>query len=169
MKKLFIPATFFLFILSSCSNADPKKMAEELCDCVKSKKKISTEAKNIVLKAAKSDDFQSSYMEGLLAIEDETEREEVQAELTTIMESFSSKKTQQCAESIDKKYKVYKSQEKEMQQKLIDEMENVKGCEVYAAVVRVGMKQQNTASSDESATDEEETPRKKRKTTTEEE
>jgi len=168
MKKLFIPATFFVLLLSSCSNADPKKMAEELCDCVKSKKKISAEAKKIVMKAAKSDDFQSAYMEGLLAIEDETEREEVQAELTTVMESFSSKKTQQCAEAIDKKYKVYKSQEKEMQQKLVDEMENVKGCEVYAAVVRVGMKQQNTANNDED-TSEEETPKKKRKTATEEE
>lgn len=170
MKRFFIPATLFIFLLSACSNADPKKMAEELCDCVKSKKKISTEAKNIVLKAAKSKDFQSTYQEELLAIEDETEREEVQTELMNVLQSFQSKKTQQCAEAIDKKYKVYKSQEKEMQQKLVNEMENVKGCEVYAAVVKVGMKQQNGAQEDDvTASDEEETPKKKRKVTSEEE
>jgi hypothetical protein len=170
MMKLFIPATFLFFLLSACSNADPKKMAEELCNCVKSKKKISAEAKNIVMKAAKSKDFQSTYQEELLAIEDETEREEVQTELMTMMQVFQSKKTQQCAEAIDKKYKVYKSQEKEMQQKLVEEMENVKGCEVYAAVVKVGMKQQNKGGEDDvTSGDEEETPKKKGKVATEEE
>jgi len=171
MKKTFVPLLLILVISFGCSNADPKKMAESLCDCVQSKKKISSEAKKIVLKASKTDDFQTSYQESLLAIEDETKRQEVQSEVSDMMEAFQSKKTRECAEEIDKKYKVYKSDEKETQQKLVEEMENVDGCEIYAAVVKAGLKKQGKLKDDgeTTKTDDEEDNPKKKKTTEEEE
>lgn len=143
MKKYFLPLWMFVGILSSCNNADPKKMANELCNCVKSKKQISAKAKKIILKAAGSDDFQATLEEEIAAIEDDTQRADVQEDITSVALAFQGQNVKKCAESVDKKYRVSKSNEAAMQKKLVDEMQNVDDCDVYAAFIRVGLKMQH--------------------------
>lgn len=143
MKKYFLPLWMFVLTLSSCTNADPKKMANELCDCIKSKKQVSSTAKKIIVKAAGSNDFQATIQEEMAAIEDDTQREEVQEDIASVALAFQGENVKKCAESVDRKYRVSKSDEAELQKKLVDEMQMVDDCEVYAAFIRVGLKKQN--------------------------
>jgi hypothetical protein len=143
MKTRFTLLWMFVLILSSCTNADPKKMANELCDCVKSKKQVGTTAKKIILKAAGSNDFQATLQEEMAAIDDETKREEIQEDITSVAMAFQGKNVKKCAESVDRKYRVSKSDEAELQKTLVDEMQNVDDCEVYAAFIRAGLKKQS--------------------------
>ena len=149
MNKLLLPFSFLLLVFTACTNADPKKMASDLCDCFTSKKKISSQTTNIVLKASKSDDFQTTVQDELQAIEDAEEQQKISDEINRIATSFQNKKTQDCANDIDKKYRVMKSDSVEIQRQMIDEMDNVKGCEVYAAFVKAGLKNQERRANDE--------------------
>jgi len=166
MKKLLLPFGFLLFVFVSCTNADPKKMASELCDCFTSKKKISSKTKKIVVKASNSDNFQNAIQEGLQAIEDQEEQQKVSDEINRIASSFTNSKTQECANEIDKKYRVMKSDSLDIQRKMIDEMDNVDGCEVYAAFVQAGMKKKARKNNDDETTsdEEEDAPKKKKRT-----
>lgn len=143
MKKCFLPLWMFMGILSSCTNANPKKMANELCDCIKSKKQVGTKAKKIILKAAESSDFQATLQEEMAAIEDDTQREEVEEDITSVALAFQGQNVKKCAELVDKKYRVRKSNEAAMQKKLVDEMQMVDDCEVYAAFISAGLKKQS--------------------------
>jgi len=142
MRKMLFPFSFLILGFVACTNADPKKMAADICNCFMSKKKISSQTKKIVLAAGKSDDFQTSIQEELQKIEDTEEQQKVSDEINSIVSSFQSRKTQECANEIDKKYRVMKSDSLEIQDKMIGEMDNVDGCEVYAAFVKAGMKKQ---------------------------
>lgn len=148
MKKLLVPTLLLAVILTACTNADPKVMANELCDCVQSKKQVSTKAKKIIIKASRSSDFETTLQEELMAIADEAELDEVSNDIQTVALAFDSKKAKDCAAEVDKRHRVSKRDEKQMQQRLVEEMENLDDCAVYAAFVRIGLREQekgNTA------------------------
>lgn len=143
MKKICFPALWLLVLFSACTNADPKKMAAELCDCMTAKKQVGTTAKKIILKAAQSNDFQTSLQEEIANLADDAQREEVEEDINTIALSFQEQKTKSCAEAVDKKYRVSKRDEAGMQQQLVEEMGKLDDCQVYAAFIKEGLKQQN--------------------------
>ncbi|MDQ3277973.1 MAG: hypothetical protein M3Q06_06590, partial [Bacteroidota bacterium] len=65
MKEILTPTLLLAVILTACTPADPKAMAIELCDCVQAKKQVSTKAKRIIIKAARSSDFESALADEL--------------------------------------------------------------------------------------------------------
>ena len=142
MKKQIVPTLLLTVVLTACTNADPKVMARELCDCVQSKEQVSTKAKKIILKAARASDFETAIEEELAAIEDEVILEEVRNDIQTVALAFDNKKVKDCAAEVDKKHRVSKRDEKQVQQKLVEEMENLDDCAVFAAVVRIGLREQ---------------------------
>ena len=161
MKKSFTPALLLAVILTACTNADPKQMANELCDCVQSKKQVSSKAKKIIIKAANSSNFEETLEEELVAIEDESEMQEVSEDIQTIALAFQGEKVKDCAAEVDKKHRVSKRDEKEMQQKLVEEMDKLDDCAVYAAFIKVGLKEQENGNAENATTGEEETPKKR--------
>ena len=171
MKKILSFFVLLSFFLSACTNADPKKMANDLCDCVKSQKKLSAKSKKIVMKAAKGGDFSTTIQEEIEKINDEEKKQEVNDEIDEFLTEIRSSEIKDCANKIDKKYKVAKSDEKDMQKKLIEEMQEVTDCEAYAAIVSAGLKKNAGSDTDDEATDEadDEKPAKKKKKTAEDE
>ena len=168
MKKICWPLALIALLIASCTNADPKKMASAVCDCFQSKKKISSKTKKIILKASKSDDFRTELQTELQNIDDADEKQKVTDEITAISETFSDEKTQDCATAVDKKYRVMKSDSVAIQKKMVDEMGNIDDCEVYAAFVKVGLKQKNKKHTDDDTTTDDETDQPKKKKTSDE-
>lgn len=170
MKKILISLSLFVFVLSSCGNADPKMMAADVCDCMEpALKKLSSKSKKIVLKAFKDGDVQTVIQQEVMTIDDAEQQTKVNEEINAAGKLIQGNKMQSCLEDVDKKYKVYKSEEKKKQNEVVDEMEGE--CEVGAAIFKYGLKHKddkaNTKTDDET-TDEDE-PKKKKKITQEEE
>ncbi|HEV7334230.1 MAG TPA: hypothetical protein VGN63_24570 [Flavisolibacter sp.] len=142
MKKAFTPTLLLMLVITACTNANPKEMAAELCDCIQLKKQVSTKAKEIILKAAESNAFEETLQEELAAIEDEAEMEEVGDDIQNIALAFQGENVKECAARVDKKHRISKRDEKEMQTRLVEEMNKLDDCTVYAAFIKVGLQQQ---------------------------
>ncbi|MDQ3279323.1 MAG: hypothetical protein M3Q06_13420, partial [Bacteroidota bacterium] len=91
---------------------------------------------------ARSSDFESALADELSSIDDETELQEVSNDIQTVAIAFDNKSVKDCAADVDKKHRVNKRDEKQMQEKLVTEMENLDDCAVYAAFVRVGLREE---------------------------
>jgi len=140
MKKIYLPVALLLLVLASCTNADPKKMAGDVCNCMDpAMSKLSSKSKKIIKKALKSDDTENTIQEEVTAIEDEDERTQVTEEIGAWGKALQSQKLQTCLADIDKKYKVKKSDEKKLQKQIATEMEGQ--CELGAYVFKYAIKQ----------------------------
>ncbi len=119
-----------------------------MCDCMDPAiRKLSPKARKLISKAFKEKDAQTVLQQELLAIEDEGERSKLAEEFTKAGSLMQGSKMRTCLEDVDKKYRVRKSQEKEMQEKLIEELENQ--CSVGADIFKYSLKYQDGAAGDD--------------------
>jgi hypothetical protein len=163
MRKLLLPVSLFALILSSCTNADPKKMAAAVCDCMDpALGNLSSKAKKIINKAFKDGDVQNIVQQELQAIEDDEQRTKIANEITKAGKKMQGKKMKDCLNDIDKKYNVEEKQ-KEILAELRDQ------CETGAYIFKYGLDQKDNTAKDDKETIEEETDRPKKRRVTEEE
>jgi len=141
MRKLILPLLVMVVGLGSCNMAnddDYKNVADDMCNCVnKNVTGLSKEFKEIYSKygagdqatlEAKMQEYMMNDFEG--AMKDMGQMEQVGAKIET------------CMKDSKKKYKeLYTSDnEKEVQNKVLKELKDAKGCELSYALFSMGMK-----------------------------
>ena len=152
MKKLVLVSGILGLLFSSCANADPKKMAADICTCMEPiSKKLSPQSKRIVLKAFSSKDFQNVLGQELVLIENEAEKQKVSDEITAAGTLMQGKKLENCLSDIDKKYTVLKTQEKQKQKEIVQELE--KQCSIGASMFKYALQHQDELMKAGNATD----------------
>src|SRR5688572_950302 len=146
MRNLFLLAGLFALIATGCQSADKQvpEIASDFCACFTDmEKNMSTQTKDIMHKAAVSNDPENSMKGDVEALTDE-EKMKVGTEMMSLG-SMQDKDSEvgRCMEDVAKKYDKAKTfNEKKFMEKLIKELEGKSACRFTADLMRIGLKTQ---------------------------
>jgi hypothetical protein len=147
MKRNYLLLTVSLaFVLASCSTADQKipTIANDFCNCFGTlEKSMSTELKDIFVKAGDSEDPQAALTKSLMEMDPEK-----QASITEELQGLSSvqdpnSEVGKCMAELEKKYKNEKTRDKKkFGEKLLAELKGKSGCTLTYAIMKMGFQKE---------------------------
>ena len=127
----------------ACDNAKQQApaMAQDFCNCFSPvTTNLSPEAKNLIVKASDSPNNQQAMLDELNKLNDE-QKNKVSQELLVFREMQNPNSTvNNCIKGVEDKYKnAYTTDKEGFMKKIIDELEDKKGCEVTASLMKFGL------------------------------
>jgi hypothetical protein len=140
MRKVFY-LTAGLMIFSACNMAgeeDYKNVAKDLCDCTaKSSSAISPEMSKAIVESSKS----GKDIEAVMKAKAEADPMLALKDAEGLMKYASA--LQKCTKDLEGKYKDLQTldKDKEVQDKMLKAFEEQKGCELTAAMMKLGLQQ----------------------------
>jgi hypothetical protein len=146
MRNLVLLAGVFVLIATGCQSADKQvpEIASDFCACFTDMEKdMSTQTKDIMHKAAISNDPENSMKSDVEALSDD-DKMKVGTEMMSLG-SMQDKDSEvgRCMEDVAKKYDKAKTfNEKKFMEKLIKELDEKPSCRFTADLMRIGLKTQ---------------------------
>jgi len=100
-----------------------------------------------LIKAGNSSEPTQTLTNELMKITDEEEKQTLGREFQKIGQIESDQDMQNCVEKLNKKYNL-KEGDKKMQNKIVKQLEEKEDCEVVAALMKIGIKEENKKAND---------------------
>jgi hypothetical protein len=144
MKKAFMPL-LGIVLLVSCKSSDSKidTMADRACDCFGLvTKDMSADTKAMLVKVSTNADPQTALKDDLMALPDDKKMAVANDLMKMAQLQDDKSEVGKCVKKMDEEYKVMNTEKKEAMQRMITQMESKKGCEVSAAIAKIGLNQQ---------------------------
>ncbi len=142
MKKAFLPL-MAIVLLISCKSSDSKieAMSNRTCDCLGTvTSSMSEDTKTLMVKAASEADPETGIKNALEALPND-KKMAVATDLMKLAQlQDPSSEVGKCMKKADDDYKVMETEKKEVMEKVIKLMESKKGCEISAAIAKMGLK-----------------------------